>query len=738
MSHKKKAEEEDNILNKVKEILNLKEKTKKDEALQTFVKFIFTKEFKQTEITLPAKRRDKEAFNFVQKYIELIHSLFQLEQKERTELYDTNPGLCNNSNIRQITESLNKLIDKKYEDASGLAKNEKNLLNKIKQYLLNIISHQPISLFSQIDKYHFYFIFYTPSICVVKLLLYSILFNKFQDVLNKFSYSDFCPDLENEMCQNLIILFFDNIKNEKRELLFIFALLIFQFQRIFNKEEYTNISKYTLQYSAKKTYEYLKPKGLKCPLLFECTYTKFLYYLDNTITQLNQKKLKNQISNLIINNNSKLNSSNLLPISNEIRPFPSDKNNKKKKDDRSYDDSPKSKISIDNDTQLKQLNENKNQLLPKSNQIHPFPIEKNNTKCKDDKNYDNSHINNLPKDDQILEEKKAPNNIILLSNEKKEDNKEQNIKAINLENEIVPSLPVINTFQSKGDIKNIDSSMKTIIPHDNNFINSIKNKINEPFQENIAQNKDADANTSNLKESNEEIFKADFNLSNDQINSLTSQQLFSLIKMQHDENQKRLSEQEEKISKITTEFETKISKITTEFETKTSKLEEEIKTLKNAIGTIQIRSLAKNFLKIFKNDLSREEKAKIKEGKTNRGKVTSSALKRKYSLYINNENFKIVDEIVEKSGASLNKGNSLAHTLNMEDYLKEIEMFKEKYNLVMIDHEKMEKFLFLILIGISDNTISNCFDFTVRYLDKEMKLGFSRNDDNIDTFIQSK
>ena len=528
------------------------------------------------------------------------------------------------------------------------------MLNKIKLSLLNIISHQPVSLFSQIDKYHFYFIFYTPSICVVKLLLYSILFNKFQDVLNKFSYSDFCPDLENEMCQNLIILFFDNIKNEKRELLFIFALLIFQFQRIFKNEEYTNISKYILQYSAKKTYEYLKTKGLKCPLLFECTYTKFLYYLDNTIMQLNQKKLKNQISNLIINNNSKLNSSNVLPISNEIRPFPSDNNNNKNKDDKDYNNSP-------------------------------------------------------------------------ISSKKKEDNKnkEENIKAINLEKTNVSSLPVLNTFQSKGNISNIDSSMKTIIPHDDNSINSIKNKINEPLQKNISQN-----NVSNLKESTEEIFMAGINLSNDQINSLTSQQLFSLIKMQNIENQKRFSEQEEKISTISNELYDQKQKI--------SELKEEIKTLKNAIGTIQIRSLAKNFLKIFKNDLSKEEKEKIKEDKTNRGKVTASALKRKYSLYINNENFKIVAEIVEKSGASLNKGNSLAHTLNIEDYIKEIEMFKEKYNIVMIDNETMEKFLFLILIGISDNTFRNCFDFTVRYLDKEMKLGFSRNDDNIDTFIQSK
>ena len=225
---------------------------------------------------------------------------------------------------------------------------------------------------------------------------------------------------------------FDNIKNEKRELLFIFALLIFQFQRIFKNEEYTNISKYILQYSAKKTYEYLKTKGLKCPLLFECTYTKFLYYLDNTIMQLNQKKLKNQISNLIINNNSKLNSSNVLPISNEIRPFPSDNNNNKNKDDKDYNNSP-------------------------------------------------------------------------ISSKKKEDNKnkEENIKAINLEKTNVSSLPVLNTFQSKGNISNIDSSMKTIIPHDDNSINSTKNKINEPLQKNISQN-----NASNLEESTEEIFMA--------------------------------------------------------------------------------------------------------------------------------------------------------------------------------------------------------------------------------------
>ena len=129
------------------------------------------------------------------------------------------------------------------------------------------------------------------------MLLYSILFKKFPDILNKFSYSDFCPDIKNEICQNLIILFFDNIKNEKRELLFIFILLIFQFQRIFNNKEYTNIAKYILQYSAKKIYEYLKPNGVKYPLLFEYTYNILLYENQKRFSEQEEKisKLSNEL-----------------------------------------------------------------------------------------------------------------------------------------------------------------------------------------------------------------------------------------------------------------------------------------------------------------------------------------------------------------------------------------------------------------------------------------------------------
>ena len=759
MSKKSKIQDEDIILKNVKEILNLKEKTEKDEALQMFVKFIFTKEFKEDKITLPVKRRDKDSFNFIKKYIELIYLLFQLNQKERTELYDTKPILVNNYEIGKTIQILNQLVERKYVDVSGLAGDDKNLLNKIKLYLLNLVSHQPNTLFSQIDKYHFYFILYTPSICVVKLLLYSILRNKFPDILNKFSYCDFCPDLNNEVCQNLITLFFENIKDEKKELLFIFALLIFQFQRIFQDDKYKKISKYILQYAAKKTYKYLQSLGLQCQVLFESTYTKFLYYLEKTIFELEQKKSRNNgPTNLSNNHNSQFNNldaskTKLLPKSNEIHPIPFEKNNSNIKDGKDSRNYSINNLHKEDNSPLDLTNENKMQLVSKSHEIH----QENNINKKEDQNYNNSSIGNLSKDEQFLEENKTLNKNTLLPSEK--NKKEENIEEINLKNINILSLPVINISQNEGKINNAYSSVKSIIPETKKIDTELNNsnKISEPLQKSIPQNNDVDTNSSNLKTNNEGIF----NLSIDQISSLTSQQLLSLIV----ENQKK---QEQAISKalsaqkldleiefskklsaqkldLEIEFSKKLSDQKLELEVVQKKLSEqkqefseEIKNLKHSIGKIQTRFLANNFLKIFKDDLSNEEKSIIKNDSSKRGKVTLDALKRKYSQYLNNKNFKILAEIVEKTGLAVNQGNSLAHTLNLQDYAKEIEMFKEKRNITMIDDKNMEKVLFLIIIGISDDTFSNCYDFTVEYLDKEMKMNFLRLNHNIDKFVRKE
>ena len=74
---------------------------------------------------------------------------------------------------------------------------------------------------------------------------------------------------------------------------------------------------------------------------------------------------------------------------------------------------------------------------------------------------------------------------------------------------------------------------------------------------------------------------------------------------------------------------------------KFSELNTEISSLKGIISSIQIRSLAKNFLKIFKNDLNDREKQEMKKQNSNKGEIILGALKRKYEDCTNNEGLRL-------------------------------------------------------------------------------------------------
>ena len=674
---------EDEIIKKANDILNSSnEKSSQDKALQIFVKFIFTNGFKEDKITLPAQKRNKEGFNYLEKYIQLVHSLFKLTNEERLALYNTEPGSNINYEISQLIKSLKRLMDNKQEEFSNLKTDEKNLVNKIKLYFFNLIHNQPYTLFNLLDQYHFYFIFYFPKLSVLKLLLYTILKNKFQNILSKFDYIDFCPDFNNQICQNLIILFFENIKKEKRELLFIFSLLIFKFEIIFKEIINQKISKYVLQYAAKKTYEYVKSKTLNNKLIFEYTYNQYLFNLDNTINSLIETKKK--ISDLSNNNKyeSNINNSQLSPLN---------------------------------------INNNK-QLFPKTNENTPFSIENNDLKKKDDKD-PNTH---LPKDapnvDQNNAEEKTSLNTKNLAIKEIIDLKNKENKDENTEINTFSSSFINNSLNEKNNNHKELSDKKKIEQKIEDNKNEIKEVNNEITPDITSQINNSISVSTNLGQNI-------INLSRDQIDKMSSRNLYSLFIDTLSEHEKKFSEQEKKFSEQEKKF--------SEHEKKFSEMSLEINNLKDIIGTIQIRTFAKNFLKIFRNDLSEKEKDEIRKCKSKRGEITLDAFRKKYSQYKNKENFKIIAEIIEKSGKALNRGNSFAHTIKLEDYENEITEFKTKFNITMIDHETMEKLLFLIKIGISTNSFSNCFNFVMRFCEKEMTLGFMRNNNNIESFIKS-
>ena len=111
MSHK-----EDEIVQKVEYILNYSTEIKQDIALQQFLNFNFTNEFKNKILTLPVKKSEKESFKFIEQYVSLVYSLFKLKKEERITLYSSPIPLTKDyNNISQNINQLNKIIEDKKE-----------------------------------------------------------------------------------------------------------------------------------------------------------------------------------------------------------------------------------------------------------------------------------------------------------------------------------------------------------------------------------------------------------------------------------------------------------------------------------------------------------------------------------------------------------------------------------------------------------------------------------------------
>ena len=633
MSHKNI----DEIISKVKEILAISAETDQDKALQQFVRFIFTDEFKKDTITEPVKNREKDSYKFLEQYIKLVHSLFKLKKDERNKLYNDASLYKGYNEISQHKEQLDKLVAKKDDDLSKIKEDKMNQLNVIKSYLYNLISHQPKTLFSKLDEFHFYFILYIPSSSTLQFLLYSIIKNKFRDVFIKFDYQDFCPNFDDETCLNLIILFFDNIKNEKRELLFILALLILQYEVIFKYRINKKYPKFILQYAAEKTLQIVESKTLQNGLILEYTYIEYLSNLDKIIYLYDERQRK--MKNFSINENQ------IIILTNNDNPQ-SQKNPK----ENSTSTIPEGRRNSEDD---KFEEEKKNELKREENKINNIEVNKINKPfsepvdniiyqevkevAKEEINEEGKVKKNIDEKDKILE----GNNI----SEKKEPNSE--IKGENL--------PEINN-------SNVIASKK----EENNITNHPKVEIT--------------------------------NLSNQELYSLFQQQLteqkkkneirYSQLKKKIEINSEQLKENKGRFSELK-KISLKLKEKERENEKKFSELKSEIQSLKVMISTIQIRKLAKNFLNIFKSDLSEEEKEIIKKDESKKGEETLKSLKRKYPLYIDTENFKTVYEIVEKSGEALNKGNEL------------------------------EKDIFLKKMGISDDTFDKCFKFIQNNVEKK-------------------
>ena len=211
----------------------------------------------------------------------------------------------------------------------------------------------------------------------------------------------------------------------------------------------------------------------------------------------------------------------------------------------------------------------------------------------------------------------------------------------------------------------------------------------------------------NLKQENTKI--------NERINNLeqeNTKENEGINNLEQDIN--NLNQENTKINERINNLEQKINNLKQE----NTKRKNEILRLNFILGKIQIRGMAKNFLKSFNKYLSNDEKIQIKGNPKKRGESILKAFRREFSKYKEKSNYQIIEEIIMKSGNVLNEGNCDVHTINLDNYSEELIPFKNRLNIKDDDKDKLEKVFYLLKIRVENDSFENCFGFLEAYYEK--------------------
>ena len=342
--------EEIELLAKAKAIISNEQKinNSEDQSYIQGIKFIFTKEFTQTNIFLPVEKKNKESFNYLNSFVTILDILFKKTEEERNKLY-----MSKVSPVALGNELYNLILNmKKYESKI----NNSDLLGiDIRAYLLfrNYLKMMDNVLQGSLNLY-FYYLGFIISLNTFQFLLYYLL--KIDKVFYTLNYKDFCPDLKSQNCINLIILFFKNIARDPKEILSIYALLIFKYKYVF-KDIQDGIEESILEKSAKETLNIVNGKTLDNLIILQYIFNDFIHNLKKNIDfSLDETKSQNKGKNENKNKENKklisfvhdnieknnIDKSNIMEISNEEK---NRVNNKVEENIKSSNQSPKNNIN---------------------------------------------------------------------------------------------------------------------------------------------------------------------------------------------------------------------------------------------------------------------------------------------------------------------------------------------------------------------------------------------------------
>ena len=146
-------------------------------------------------------------------------------------------------------------------------------------------------------------------------------------------------------------------------------------------------------------------------------------------------------------------------------------------------------------------------------------------------------------------------------------------------------------------------------------------------------------------------------------------------------------------------------------------MKDDIQNLKDMLGSIQVRDLAKNFMNQFKYLLTKSDYYSIKKKYKSKWEIIRERVEIYFHAYINNPKYDSFIELFKKSENVNKYGNNEAHSIALEVYEKNIIETAKRYKLSLTDSNKI---FFLIQLGVSKNSFKDGYQFLNEYFEENM------------------
>ena len=336
-------EEENDVLKKAETILSLEESVKdgNDKLYITGIKYLFTKEFTKTSLSLPARKKEKESFQYLKTYVSALDILFKKDENERHGLYLSKISTKElGIDLFNLMQNL-KTFSKRKNLGNFYYASLVDLKISVNFVFCNYLKTFDNTLSGALNLYYYYLGYLIESVDTFNFLLFNFL--QLNDVLGKFEYKDFCPDWKSSNCLNLILLFFESVVKDPMEILTVYALLIFKYEYIFQDID-DGIEKSILKKSVEETVHIVEEKTLNNKIILEYIFSEFIQNLnfninsiysqesnepikeENKIEETNKDNqgevAKNEEENKFIDSEESTNNLNKesMPIKNELAP----------------------------------------------------------------------------------------------------------------------------------------------------------------------------------------------------------------------------------------------------------------------------------------------------------------------------------------------------------------------------------------------------------------------------------